>query len=499
MTTVARKMFSALGSTRGRSQSRDPSYTVPSVPENTTMLPEIEEEEEEPCQAWIAKLPRPDGNLQANEQTSSWDSPSVPELPETGLFEMEAAHVAEMSADWSFSHELPDSQVSGIDISKVIQEPQSNMYSPHGTRSHSPKDWDFLKEGLAGIQEGPRPPRSFLPRLNTSVPNNTSQTQEEIQRLTQWPNTLMSATIVSPLSPTGRMFEFGSLDTLDISPTESELSLKSLFTDSGYSSATVDSSFDGSASSGSFRLHDSMRKKNKGRTVADDPQKLIPENDQHFFLENQAIKNQLLYPEMSTFSSDSELMVYGATITDEHNSTQPTVPVTPKVLSPHWSNAKTLVASFSDVLDEHLKHSRTRLQQMASNIIVKELLSLSSSTIVSLGLETLAALLQGRRSSAVVSIFAFTHVAYALAVAVDHDSSKVQTAEWFSDSLKLLENLPDKQRTCYTQIVRVIWQPRSESATADSTDSSHLNAENRLVTACKHFLDRMFTTSFFNL
>jgi hypothetical protein len=92
-------------------------------------------------------------------------------------------------------------------------------------------------------------------------------------------------------------------------------------------------------------------------------------------------------------------------------------------------------------------------------------------------------------------LFAFTHIAYALAIAVDHDSSKVQTAEWFQDSLALLENLAsDRQRQTYTQIVRVIWQPRAFFDTPDSlTFSASVDyagqSENRLIRACKHFLD----------
>ena len=307
----------------------------------------------------------------------------------------------------------------------------------------------------------------------------------------------MTATIVSPLSPTGG-FDIGSFDVLtlsptDISPTETE---KSLFTDSGYSSGTIDSSWDGSNSSGSLRLHDSTRSKGKKRKLPGHAETLLPRSgcDHDTHLVPHVDFQPSTYPQVSTFSTD--IIVFGvitsanATIHSENSE----APEMPKIQSPDWSDSKSLVTSFSDVLNEQVQHSRAALRQMAPNIIVKELLSLSPSSIVSIGLEVLAGLLQGRRPAAVISIFSFTHIAYALAIAVDHDLSNVQTTEWFQDSLTLLENLPEKQRQTYTQIVRIIWQPRAASALVDSLGwtNSLLSIDednNRLTTACKHFLD----------
>jgi len=164
-------------------------------------------------------------------------------------------------------------------------------------------------------------------------------------------------------------------------------------------------------------------------------------------------------------------------------------------LSPHWSDEQSLAAMFSEVLEEHIRHSRACLKQMATNTMIRELLSLSSSSIVSIGFDVLAGLLEGRQPNAVVHLFAFTHIAYALAITIDQDSSKVETSEWFQDSLSLLKNLiSDKLRQNYAHIVRVIWQPRvsfapvGPSISAESSSSTVQN-ENKLVRACKHFLD----------
>jgi len=295
----------------------------------------------------------------------------------------------------------------------------------------------------------------------------------------------MSATIVSPMSPTGG-FGLGISGVIDISPTDSEASGKSLFTDSGYSSATLESSWNGSdIYFDSMNLSPSQGKRGngKGKEVFPPPIDYF-ESDPEFVDSTSGIWG----------AGNNDLTVFGAmTSPNQHSAVRCTFTEESRVLSPHWSDAQSLVRSFNEVLTEHLQHSRRSLQQMAPNSITRELLSLSSSSIVSIGFGVLEGLLQGRSPpSAVMPLFAFTHIACALAIAVDDDQSRVQTPEWFQDLLSMLDNLSsDRQRQIYTQIVRVIWQPR------DATDltncltrvNSPTQSENCLLQACKHFLD----------
>lgn len=166
-----------------------------------------------------------------------------------------------------------------------------------------------------------------------------------------------------------------------------------------------------------------------------------------------------------------------------------------KQLSPHWSDAQSLVACFGEVLNEHLQHSRAALDQMASNPITRELLSLSLSSIISIGLDVLAGLLEGRSPTSTVHLFSFSSVAYALAIAVDHASPRVHTQKWFQDSLFFIRNLTSERlRQSYTQIARIIWQPRSQSTCVENMGSSSSmpvtnSDENSLIRACKEFLD----------
>ena len=319
--------------------------------------------------------------------------------------------------------------------------------------------------------------KSSLPKLNTSSVDSPKKSLGSMLDVVEIP---MSATIVSPMSPTGG-FDFSTLGAVDISPTDSEASGKSLFTDSGYSSATLESSWNGSDLNFDIR---SPNQSNKGKEREVFP----PPID--YFESDPAFVNSA----MNIWGSgNNDLLVFGATTSAApHSAVQCTITEESRVLSPHWSDAQSLVRSFNEVLAEHIQHSRRALQEMAPNSITRELLSLSSSSIVSIGFGVLEGLLQGRYPAAVMPLFAFTHVAYALAIAVDDDQSRVQTPEWFQDLLCMLDNLSsDRQRRTYTQIVRVIWQPRDASAVTDplACESSSMQVENRLLQACKHFLD----------
>jgi hypothetical protein len=116
---------------------------------------------------------------------------------------------------------------------------------------------------------------------------------------------------------------------------------------------------------------------------------------------------------------------------------------------------------------------------------------MSRTSLVSIGLETLTSIIQGRNPTAIVQVFAFTHIAYAFSIAVDCDEIKVHTMEWFSDAVSWGEELgSERQRNAYAGIAKAIWQP------VESLRESNLprlftqgDRENRLFLACKLFLD----------
>lgn len=92
-----------------------------------------------------------------------------------------------------------------------------------------------------------------------------------------------------------------------------------------------------------------------------------------------------------------------------------------------------------------------------------------------------------------VQAFAFTHIAYAFAIVIDHDEIKVHTQEWFQDSLSWVEDLgSERQRNNYTEIAKAIWQPVDllREKTLPHLFSQG-DKENRLFSACTHFLDAL--------
>jgi len=183
-----------------------------------------------------------------------------------------------------------------------------------------------------------------------------------------------------------------------------------------------------------------------------------------------------------------------------HSANRCTAITRRKELSPHWKDPKSLVESFVEVLNEHLQHSRNALRQLPSNSTITELQGMSSASIISLGFDALRGLLEKRNPTAIISIYAFCHIAYAAAIVVDDKSSKVRTEGWFQDSLCWLTGLSsERQKMTYTLIVQAIWKPQDLAEMGDVLDCTKLTEmaqsstdhENRLIKACTHFLDSM--------
>lgn len=481
--TVARKMFSALGARKSIVKG-----SVLSQNGRNSTCSKVSEATE------IVDLRNPnrisEGEATSEISPSYWDPMYVPELPNNYVSEMEDTYVVpEMSCGWK-------------DLAQIQVSPPAEDTYHNATSSDTVPEIPAVRSNpLLALETGscvacinnhgresPRPNRAILPRLVTNTQPGINRAPHNLGFIFPLSNKDLSNNIVSPLSASDG-FDCGTLGTIDISPTDSEVSGTSIFTDSGYSSATVESSWYGSDwDLGVGRSISKAEKEKEGVFRTCDAKGLIGwglPSDNHSFATTQICE----VTRINTMTSSVDVSTsHPANRCNTQNKTQN--------LSPHWFGDRSMVNSFSQVLHEHLQHSRISLKQMASSVITRELLSLSISSIISIGFSVLTGLIEGRRPTAIVPLFAFTHIAYALAIAVDHDEAMVQSREWFQDSLSLLDGLcSEKQRQVYTQIVRVIWQPRSLAVSAENVSVSDSSIEyassdcNRLVRACKHFLD----------
>ncbi|KAG9236099.1 hypothetical protein BJ875DRAFT_372907 [Amylocarpus encephaloides] len=96
----------------------------------------------------------------------------------------------------------------------------------------------------------------------------------------------------------------------------------------------------------------------------------------------------------------------------------------------------------------------------------------------------------GRNPTAIVQSFAFTHVAYAFTIAMDHDEIKVHTQEWFRDSLSWVDGLgSERERARYSKIAQAIWKPVESLSEGPLPRLFSVSPENRLYLVCKRFLD----------
>ena len=459
MASVAKRIFSKLGA---KHHHLDQSVATTQTSGALSKIAEASESAEPPDYPY-------------RERAMDWNHEYIPiqELPSDSI-------CPEMAADWSAAaQELPDnhiSEMSGserpVELGIGTEDWADNFYTDNL------EDWDIPSTTVKPKGTSPR-----LARLNTSFTSLNTQVMygshghASQQHSSAWSDTPLSATIVSPLSASGG-FES---NTLDVSPTDSQASGNSFFTDSGYS---TQSSWNLSpASANPFDIF--KDKKGKDRdfgTMSDD----WFNNDE--FLRPLALPALMGPPSMAPQSlpSGSEGVSRSSS-----SASRVTIVEKPKLSSPHWSDPKSLVQSFSEALDAHISHTKAVLRELPSTPMGIELLAMSKTSMVSIGLEALTGVLEGRTPSAVVQVFAFTHIACAFAIAVDHDESNIHTQAWFKASLSWTRDLAsDRQRQTYLQISHAIWQPGEVSG--GRTDSGLLDQEhqeNRVFWYCKHFLD----------
>lgn len=461
ITTVAKKIFSGLGVRKTMGDTSTPAahrnIHSPNTPE---ALPYPSKSEK---------------GAQFEETMTDSSECNYMELPNNTISEMEGEYIFEIGADWAGpSQELPDSSVAEMTGSEFT--PMRSL--PYTVEKPSHDSWDLsmcnISPASTYVASSSRPSQPIPLRLDTCI-------TEPLRQHYLQPDT---SAMLSPLSPSDRI-ESG---IFTVSPTDSVVSGRSMFSNSECSSATtVSSSWDESSNSlgwgNDFRIPTSFPA-SIGRFPSKASDKL-PRDEQSLAYIPQILpvtlpENLERHPSNSSSSSA------------EHLENRCTTSERRQTLSTRWVDAKDLVKSFSEVLEEHIEHSRQALNKMPPSSNLTELLALSPSSIQSVGFEVLESLLEGQNPSSLVHIFAFTNVAYSMAVAVDRDESKVQTEQWFRNCLSWSTLLSFKDdRRIYEQIACAIWQP--QSATTSQSGSfllSSMERENKLVTACKHFLDR---------
>jgi hypothetical protein len=469
MASVAKRIFSKLGAKPYHAEFLAPE------PESPKTLSKIAEDSETSYPSGFASLSRPFDE----DQAVDWDHQYPQELPNTSV-------CREMPGDWTAaSHELPDNYISEmqgtecpIELSVGSENWADNFYAS------SLEEWDVPSLPVKGKSSSPK-----LARIDTSFTNlNSHVTHEAPGQISpqkysshSW-ETPLSATIISPLSASGAF----NTNTFEVSPTDTEASGNSFFTDSGYSTATTLSAWSTTATR--FGDPDSL----KGITGE--------KRSRHFEKMSDDWMNNMVFsrptelalmPVLASVPQMPKEISIGANSVNRFTGSEK-----PILSSRHWSDARSLVQYFSGILDDHIEHTKTTLKQLHSSPLLTELMALSRTSMVSIGLEVLAGVLEGRKPTSIVQIFSLTHVAYAFAIAVGHDETNVQDQKWFQDSLSWAEELTsERQRQMYHQIARSIWQPLdifSDDIPVGAFPSS--DNENLLLNACKHFLDGTFIT-----
>lgn len=473
MASVAKKIFSKLGSKGHRHES----YSA--APEGGKSLSNTQETGESSKSSSYHK-----GSKGFHDDgPSDWNHQYIQELPNTSI-------CPEMAGDWTAaSHELPDTYISEmtgteIPIEMGMGEMGEETWTDNFYTAHL-EDWEMPPPPV------PKPknisPKPAMLRVDTSFSSLTaSMYQGRIpqRHSSHYPETPLSPNIISPLSA-GPVF---SATSLEISPTDSDTSGNSYWADSGYSSATT------TISAWNMPVMPAMCEQAKG--FEDKRGKKRAREEEPVFedwIHDSAFSGQaLLTTTTSTELTVAKLPDASQELVHFHSDCAATEK--PKLFSTHWCDAPTLVHSFSEALDAHIEHSKSALRELPSTPITQELLAMSKTTMVSTGLDVLAGILEGRKPTAIVPVFAFTHIACAFVIATEHDEGKIISQAWFKDILSWVHGWSSaKQRQLYMQIARSIWKPADNVEKGKQVQQPFSaptsSKENALFTGCKHFLD----------
>lgn len=402
-------------------------------------------------------------------ESTWWDAPTqAQELPDTSM-------CAEMAADWTAAcQELADTSIMDM-VEEDLQLGAVNF----DAQQQQLED-NFLAELLNDYPTTPPRPRVATPKLtlDTSMsPLHRNQWKYPVSTFRVPPPPIQPKYIapsrddlVSPMSAVGT---YNPLSSMEVSPTETVASGASFFTDSGYTSATSG----GETSQCPSRVPSTKR---AWDMVA------IPE--EHFSIGS--MDETLSLPTVPNFEhalteslfSTPSVSRSSSTASDKGKANAP---------SPEWTNTKSLVQSFSNILDEHIEHTKSRLSTIHSDPLAVELSSMSRDTMVAMGLEVLTEVTKGYQPSSISGLFAFTHIACASAILLEPDDESIHTKDWFDDLLFWVSSIsnPYQQRT-YSVIAASIW--KTIDCTSPATASPDLRKHktvNSLLRTCHDFLD----------
>jgi hypothetical protein len=457
ITTVARRIFSKMGSKRHR---------TPPIPE-----PEPD--------MTIAKYIEKSNTLEHHP-----DFPAIFDAGPGREFQSRQFSIGGIvgaHTDWRDSQELPDTQICEMTGSECALELGVDAEEQWlGDDDYADPEHIWLKPGPASKVPNPtqmsRGSLDMLPPLNTQLCNLNPERGFDNISGNEVPDVPMSATIISPM---GTDDQYASI-LQEISPTDTDKSGNTFLTDSGYTSATILSAL--STSSLPFELHPGFsepRGKKRSRDVALAGHSISTSVE---VSRNNSAKSNRSFTNQPSKAIDA--------VDSSHSPSRCPSTKKPKIQSAYWSSAATLVRSFSEVLDAHILHTKDVISQFPPSPLTTELLSMSRSSMVSIGLEALAGIVEGRNPTAIVQVFAFTHVAYAFSIAVDHDEIKVHTQEWFDDALSWIEGLgSERDRMKYGKIAKAVWKPVEELREGAVSLIFSAERQNKLYLACQRFLD----------
>ena len=473
MASVAKKIFSKLGAKPHHAEF------VPPEQEVQKGLSKIAEDS-------AASYPYDPSSFEGmshsygDDQAVDWDQQLPQELPNTSV-------CRELPGDWTAaSHELADTFISEmqgtecpIELAGGSEDWADNFYAS------SLEEWDIPSTAAKGKNASPKLARidtSFTHLNSHATPDDHAEMSPQKYTSHSWAAAFPD-TIISPLSASGGV----DYNTFEVSPTDTEASGNSFFTDSGYSTATTMSAWSTSATRfadpESLQILGGKKQSRPFGTISNDWMNHIASSRPQELSLMPASIPQVPTEILRSISSSSR---YSAS-------------EKPVLASANWSDGQSLVQYFSEILETHIQHTKSSLKQLPSSAMGTELMALSRTSMASIGLDALVAALEGRNPTSAVQIFSLTHVAYAFAIAIDY--SNVQEQQWFHDSLAWAEGLgSERSRQMYHDIARSIWQPLDIFAEAMPYQASQSsNVENVLLTACKHFLDGMFAANRSNL
>ncbi|KAK2628098.1 hypothetical protein QTJ16_002744 [Diplocarpon rosae] len=453
MASVAKKIFSKIGA---KPHHIDHAATSSSSETCTNPYKDFEAAESSPLSSF-------QGCFQ-QDQEIEWSYPDAQELPSTSI-------IPEIAGDWkAASHELADTCVSEmsdkdspVELEASVEIWEDNFYA------ESFEEFDVASNPVKSRGSSPK-----LARLDTSVGQATISSD--------WCDTPRSTTIISPMSAI--MPCDSTRSAIEISPTDSEASGKPFYPDSGYSGAATQSA---TFSNGLFERYPSA-----GNVDDEEGHKKWVDFDVVSEEWRKSTFGSVPLPPSEATTPIQRNIARRAqpTPTAEHSAGSCTGSSKTTLISRPWNDATSLVRFFSEILDSHIDHSKSTLQAISPSPTVQELLSMSRSSIVSEGLDVLAKILAGRHPTSTVQVFSFTHVACALAVAVDDDDLRIHTEKWVQDSLNWASGLHgERHKKGYEQVAKVVWQPPKFSVLNEVLNNSTQSIENSLLATCRHFLD----------